>query len=179
MTEFFNWLMGFFRQFKLLAIVLPWERAIRIRLGNRVAIWEPGLHFRLPFLDEVQLLNTRLRIACAGTQTLTTADGHPLTVSVTIGFSIREPALAMLRMHHPESSSAALATSVVAEIVASTERSQLRPSDIEAHVLGKLRSEAGYEFEFVRVTDFAYAKPYRLLNENSYRNVFAIEERKL
>lgn len=179
MTEFFNWLMGFFREFKVLAIVLPWERAIRVRLGNRVTIWEPGWHLRLPFIDEIQVLNTRLRIACGGTQTLTTKDGHALTVSVTIGFSITDPAKAMLRMHHPEGVSSSLATSVVAELVAGTDRADLRPAHIEVHVLERLRSEAGYEFEFVRVTDFAYARTYRLLNENSYRTQFTIEERKL
>lgn len=179
MTEFFSWLQSFFREFKVLAIVFPWERAIRVRLGNRVLMWEPGWHIRLPFLDEVQILNTRLRIACAGTQTLTTRDGFALTVSVTIGFCIRDPALAMLRMHHPEACSSALATSVVAELVAGTDRIELHPSNIEAHVLGKLREEAGYEFEFVRVTDFVFARTYRLLNETSYRAAFTIEERKL
>lgn len=179
MSAFFDWLMSFFREFKILAIVLPWERAIRVRLGNRVTIWEPGWHIRLPFIDELQVLNTRLRIASAGSQTLTTIDGHALTVGVTIGFSIRDPALAMLRMHHPEACCSCLATSVVAELVAGATRDGLRPAAIEAHVLSKLQLEPGYDFEFVRVTDFAYARTYRILNENTYRQTFNIEDRKL
>jgi regulator of protease activity HflC (stomatin/prohibitin superfamily) len=178
-SEFFNWLMGFVREFKFLAIVLPWERAIRVRLGSRVMIWEPGWHIRLPFIDDIQVLNTRLRIADAGGQTLTTADGHTLTLSVTIGFAIIDPELAMLRLHHPESACGCLAASVVAELVSETDRAALRPVDIEAHVLKKLQEESGYEFEFVRVTDFAFARTFRLLNDNGYQRGLPIEERKL
>jgi hypothetical protein len=178
-SAFFDWLLSFFREFKILAIVLPWERAIRVRLGNRVRIWEPGWHIRLPFIDEIQVLNTRLRIASGGSQTLTTVDGHALTVGVTIGFSIRDPAQAMLRMHHPEACCSCLAMSVVSELVANATRAGLRPTAIEAHVLNKLQAEPGYEFEFVRVTDFAYARTFRLLNESSYRQTLSIEERKL
>lgn len=178
MSEFFTWLMNFIRQFKFLAIVLPWERAIRVRLGNRVLVWEPGWHIRLPFIDDVQVLNTRLRMADGGAQTLTTSDGHALTVSVTIGFSIVDPERAMLRMHHPEVSCGCLASSVVAELVSATSRAELRPAAIEAHVLEKLCAEAGYNFEFVRVTDFAFARTYRLLNDNWYSRAQHIEERK-
>jgi len=178
-TEFFNWLMSCIREFKFLAIVLPWERAIRVRLGNRVAIWEPGWHIRLPFIDDVQVMNSRLRMADTNAQTLTTSDGHAITVGVTIGFSITDPVRAMLRMHHPEASCSCLASSVVAELVSSTARAALRPSDIEEHVLAKLRAEAGYEFEFARVTDFAFARTFRLLNDNGYSRAKHIEERTL
>lgn len=41
MSGFFQWLVDFIRQFKFFAVVLPWERAIRVRLGNRVQMWEP------------------------------------------------------------------------------------------------------------------------------------------
>lgn len=179
MSALFEWLMNFFREFKILAVVLPWERAIRVRLGNRVVIWEPGWHIRLPFIDDLQVVNTRLRIASAGAQTLTTADGHTLTVSVTLGFQIVDPALAMLRMHHPEASCSCLAASVVSELVAKTKRADLLPASIEKHVLERLLVEPGYTFEFVRIIDFAYARTFRLLNENFYRSAVTIEERKI
>jgi regulator of protease activity HflC (stomatin/prohibitin superfamily) len=159
-------------------VVLPWERAIRVRLGNRVKIWEPGWHIRFPFVDEIQVLNTRLRIADSGAQTLTTSDGYTLTISLTIGFSIVDPERAMLRMHHPERACGCLANSVISELVVSTARAALHPSAIEAHVLEKLRTEEGYEFEFVRVTDFAFTRTYRLLNDNGYQRGMVIEERK-
>lgn len=179
MGEFFQWLMGVFREFRIWVVILPWERAIRVRLGNRIKMWEPGWHIKLPFLDEIQVLNTRLRLANSGTQTLTTADGETLTVSLVVGFRITDPRLAMLRMHHPELSVASLALSAVSEFVTARDRFALRPDKLEQFVLERLRKEQGYEFEFARVADFAYARTYRLLNENSYRNGLTIDERKV
>src|SRR5262245_3187118 len=125
MGEFFTWIANFFRQFKLLTIILPWERAARVRLGNRVIVWEPGWHIRLPFLDHVEPLNTRLRIADAGMQTLTTLDDKTLTVGVVIGFRIADPLAALLKMQHPESSCSAIASSSIAAVVGETRRSEL------------------------------------------------------
>lgn len=180
MTEFFTWIMNFVREFKFLIIVLPWEAVIRVRLGKHIALLPPGWHVRLPFIDTVQSLNTRLRVAATGGQTLTTRDGHALTVALSVGFHIHDPFGAMMRMHHPETTCASLAASYVSAIVCAANRADLTPTQIENAVHGMLATEAGYTFEFVRVTDFAYARTYRLLNDNFYRGSgVTIEERKL
>jgi regulator of protease activity HflC (stomatin/prohibitin superfamily) len=180
MTEFFQWIANFFREFKILAIVLPWERALRVRLGKDIVIWESGWHIRLPFIDEINICNTRLRITSAGSQTLTTSDGHTLTINICIGFRIEDPLRAMLKLHHPENSAACLASSVLSEIIATHTRDELKPSIIEKLVMDSLYTEGSYIYEWVRVTDFVYTRAYRLLNDNSYRNGFVtIEERKI
>ena len=179
MTELFQWIMNFFREFKLLTIVLPWERAARIRLGNRVKVWEPGWHLRLPFVDHIEPLNTRLRIADVGSQTLTTSDGHTLTIGLIVGFRISDPLAALLTMHHPESSCGAIASSSVAKFVCATPRLSLAADGIENHVLAALKEETSYDLDFVRVRNFAFTKTYRLLNDNGYACGVSIEERKL
>ena len=179
MTELFSWLVKFIQEFRLLVVVLPWERAIRVRCGNRVTTLEPGVHTKIPFFDEIHVINTRLRIATTGAQTLTTADGHTLTIAVALGFKIDDPIRAMLRMHAPETSCAALASSVVADLVSTAERALLRVHDVEECVRTLLAKEGGYTFEFVRVTDFAYARTFRLLQDTFYRGSFSIDDRKL
>jgi len=178
MTELITRILNFLGQFKLLVIILPWERAARVRLGSRVVVWEPGWHIKLPFIDEIVPVNTRLRVADTGSQTLTVADGRVLTIGMNIGFRIPDPLSALMKMQHPESSCSALAGSVVAAMVC-VEQS-LTPSAVEGHVLAALRRETPYEIEFVRVRDFAYARAIRLLHENYYRSALvSIEERKL
>lgn len=179
MNEFLNWFVRLFAEFKILTVVLPWERAARVRFGSRVTVWGPGWHFRIPFADEVVLLNTRLRVADTGSQTLTTSDGHTLTVGLSMGFRIDDPVKAMLRMHHPESSCAAIAASCVAGLASTSTRDALTVIAIESHVRDALAAETTYEFDFVRVRDFAYAPAVRLLNEVVNRwGAVHIEERK-
>jgi regulator of protease activity HflC (stomatin/prohibitin superfamily) len=175
---FFQWLVDFIKQFRFFVTVLPWERAVRVRLGNRVQLWEPGWHFRLPFADEVVLQSTKLRISGAGPQTISTKDGKILTLSMSIGFCIADPLAAMLRMHHPEIACASIASSIAAGVVARTTHAELKPADIEAEVLRELAKESGYAVEFVKVTDFAFARAFRLLSENPYRQQH-VDERAL
>ena len=180
MTELLTRVMNFFGQFKLLVTILPWERAARVRLGSRGVVWEPGWHIKWPFIDEVCPINSRLRIADTGSQTLTTLDGATLTVDLRIGFYIADPLTALLRMQQPELSCAAIAGSVAAGAVSTTTRRDLSVSSLEEHVLTALRRDTPYTFDFVRVRDFAYARTYRLLNQNGYAGSAAhIEDRKL
>jgi membrane protease subunit HflC len=179
MAEFFTWIMNFLREFKLLTIIMPWERAARVRLGSRVALWEPGWHIKIPFIDEIVLLNTRLRVADAGSQTLTTRDGKVLTIRVAIGFRIEDPLKALLKMQSPEASCGAIAASTAAEVVSQADSSALRIADIETHIAEALQRETTYEFDFIRVRDFAYCRTYRLLNDNGYNVGVHLDERKV
>lgn len=180
MTELFTRIFNFFSNFKLMFVVLPWERAARVRLGKHVRLLDAGWHVRLPFVDEVFPLNTRLRIADTGQQTLTTADGHAATFGLQIGFRITDPLRALLAMQHPEQSCAAIASSALARVVSETARSALCVAMVEARVSETLAAEAPYDVDFVRIRDFVFARTYRVLNENNYRDVgVRIEERKV
>lgn len=178
MSGFFQWLVDFIKQFRFLVCVMPWERAVHVRLGSHTTVWEPGWHIRIPFVDEVHLQSTKLRISGAGPQTISTKDGKILTLSMSIGFSIDDPLAAMLRWVHPEVGCACLASSVAAGVVTRSLQAELTPADIEAEVYANLMKEPGYAVEFVRVSDFAYARTIRLVQENPYRGSY-VEERTL
>lgn len=178
MTELITRILNFIGQFKLLVFILPWERAVRVRLGSRVKLWEPGWHIKFPFIDEVSLFNTRMRVADTGAQTLTTKDGHTLTVQLVIGFRITDPLAAMLKMHNPESSLAALVGSALAGIVSSSTRADLSVARVEARALADI-ADAPYEIDFVKVRTFACVRTYRLLNDPGWASSVTIEERKL
>lgn len=179
MTELITRILNFFGQFKLLVIILPWERAARVRLGSRVVVWEPGWHIKLPFIDEIVPVNNRLRMADTGTQTLTTADGKTLTTGMTLGFRIPDPLSALMKMQNPENSCSVIAGSLLAALVSSSQSVDLSVETLEEHVLGKVRAETPYEVEFARVHDFAYARVLKLLHDNGYQKAAIIEERKL
>lgn len=178
MTELITRILNFFGQFKLLLMILPWERAVRVRLGSRVRVWDPGWHIRLPFIDEVFLFNTRLRVADTGAQTLTTLDGHTLTVQIVVGFRIDDPLAAMLKMHNPEGTLAALVGSALAGIVSTSARADLSVTVIETRALAGV-ADSPYAIDFVKVRTFACVRTYRLLNDPGWASSVTIEERKL
>lgn len=180
MTDLIQKIADFLRSFWPLFTVLAWERAVRVRFGRNIALLEPGVHFRVPFFDTITLFNNRLRVLHTDPQTLTTADGAVLTVSVTIGFRITDPLAAAMRHHAPEYAIRSVALGMIADAVIGRARSAITPGGVASEVLAALRaSGGGYEYDICAVSDFGYVKTYRLLNSQGSQGWSIAEERKL
>lgn len=166
MDQLFRWLAELFQGARFWLIVLPWERAVRIRLGKRTALLGPGCHLRLPFLDDVRIVNNRLRIAQVPCSTVSTKDGKTITLAATLGFRITDPLVAMLTLMQPEVSSAAFAQSVIAGFLLERRLEEVKLPELEAHALAAIAHFApGMRVEFLRVVDFAVVKTFRLMQE--------------
>lgn len=103
MNALFEWISRFFGSWKFWIIISPWDIGIRIRFGKLAHTMRPGPHFRIPFFDEITIVNTRARITT--TPTVTVAGGKANTariVSATIGFEISDPAKALMAYTYPE-----------------------------------------------------------------------------
>lgn len=168
MNELVKWIVSLLSDLRPWEIVLPWQRAVRVRFGKWTRIWEPGFHFRLPIFDAVKPVNTRLRIACVPSQTITTKDGKTLTVAANLGFRISDPLRAMLRLQAPESTCAALVQAEFTRLITPCVLADIQASEIEAASLEALKAAYGdaIAFDFVHVVDFAAVKTLRLLNES-------------
>ena len=167
MNQLFSWIADIFKEARFWQVVAPWERAVRVRAGKHTVLWGPGLHFRIPYLDDVRLVNTRLRVASAPCQTLSTLDGKAVTVASLIGFRIVDPLKAMLRMADPESCCSSFVQTEVARYISARTSSAIHLNDLEEATLAGLErfGNGGFEFEFVRVVDYAVVKTFRLLQE--------------
>lgn len=166
MNSLFEWLAEVARTIQLWVVVLPWERAVRVRMGNHSKVLEPGMHLKLPIIDKIWPVNNRLRFAAFPAQTLTTLDGKTMTVGGTVGFRISDPLQAMLSMQQPEYSCAALIQSCVSSYIASRTADELDKAELETEAAEQLRRAApGFVFEFVTVSDWASVRAIRLLQE--------------
>lgn len=166
MNSLFEWLSRLFQGVKAWVVVQPWEKCVRVRLGKQSILFGPGVHLRIPWIDEVYIVNTRLRISSVPAQTITTSDGKTVTVSGIVGFRISEPLVAMLSLQQPESSCAALTLTALSEAIIGSKLELLSPTSIESFALKRLEQMMyGVTFDFVRVVDFAVVRTYRILNE--------------
>ena len=80
-----SWLssiFGFFRSFQCWVTVAPWEAGLRVRYGTKAFLLNPGLHWRIPFLDRIFIQPVRLRTIEPPTITLTTKDGKMLSIKI-------------------------------------------------------------------------------------------------
>jgi len=166
-VTFVQWLMDLLQRVKMWTIVQPWERGVRVRLGRWVKKLEPGIHPRIPLIDTVTVLNTRLRVAAMPCLTVMTADGKTMTVAGNVAFTIVDPYLAMMQLSHPEDSCSAFAQRSAPRYIAERPFAAITVADFEATVLRELKgSMPGVEISFVSAVDFCCVKTYRLLQEN-------------
>jgi regulator of protease activity HflC (stomatin/prohibitin superfamily) len=167
MNELFQWIVGLIKDARFWQIVLPWERAVRVRFGRHTALWEPGFHWRIPYFDTVRVANTRVRISSVPAQTITTRDGRTITIDVSVAFRVVDPLAAMQRLQKPEDSCAGFAQVAVAKFVKGRAYAEITLEDLEGAVLAEIATlaGAGVALEYVRVVEFALIRTIRLIQD--------------
>jgi len=167
MTSFFDWLRAILDHAKVWSMIQPWENGIRTRCGKHALLLPAGFYWRIPFLDEIRIVNTRLRMYPFPQTTITTRDGKTLTISGVIGFRVIDALRATLAFQQPEIVCSTYVQPLVTSYVRSRDFGEIKITEIETHCRESLAEFAhGVEFEFVRVCDFAAVKTFRLLQEN-------------
>lgn len=155
MNQFLEWLSRIFGSWKPWVVVPPWDIGVRVRLGKTAGALRPGPHFRIPFLDEIVLVNTRLRIE--STPMVTLPGRGPNTarcVSAVVGFRIEDPLKAMLRYNQP---GAALLAVVQAALCKNGNE------DACLSAVRAISEGAGIVTEFVYFSENVEVRTYRLI----------------
>lgn len=165
MSTFFQWIIDSLRDIKFWFRVEPWEKGVRVRawFGRSTStIAGPGLHLKYPFADEIYLVNTRLRLAPATSQTVITKDKHVVTLGINLGFSIIDPLQAMETYHDPEGSMNVLCHNFSVDYIRSKTLEEIDLNEIENSIEEGLRStdsNNGINIEFVKITNFVPSGP--------------------
>ncbi len=154
----------FGRLFRWWIIVLPWDQAIRVRLGKHTRVLQPGIYWRIPYIDLVFQQTIRRRSSRNDMQTLTTEDGHTITLASQMLYEINDIEKLYQSLHNPEDTLTALVQASIAAFVARRPLATVRPETIETYLSDTVDFDAmglnGVEFY---VTNFAVVRTYRLL----------------
>lgn len=147
-------------------VIAPWEQAIRVRLGNRVVLLGAGVWLRIPLIDKIYIQSTRLRLLSTHTQTLTTLDGKVLTIGAAVGYSVKDILTLYQTMHYPEETLRNLVASEIAQCVALNHSGKVTPEFVGSTVSAEIDfAQWGLAAGAVQVTDFAYVRAYRLIQD--------------
>lgn len=156
-------------------VVAPWEQGIRIRLGKKITVLNPGIHFRIPFLDRVYVQSIRLRISTSGSRTISTLDNKVITINLTVKFAIKDVKLLYNTVANPETTLINHISSLAAEYISQINSVDLSHKSLSEYVTSKLDvSGWGLSDVSVSVIDFAFARTYRLMG-NEYERGHALD----
>jgi regulator of protease activity HflC (stomatin/prohibitin superfamily) len=152
-------------------VVLPWQQALRVRAGAHVRVLTGGIYFKIPIFDVIQVESVRRRTSMVPTQTLSTADGHTVTVAAVIGYAIGDVERLYRSLHHAEDTIVQTAQGEIASDVAGRARSDVEPEQLGRAISRRMAdvfADYGLVDVEVRITDFAYVRAIRLIQDTRW-----------
>lgn len=161
---------GAIRPFKWWGLIAPWESGLRVRLGKTSKIINPGLYFRIPFLDRVFIQSTRLKTLCTSGINALTKDGKNVIVSIAISFTIKNIKDVYNNLSSPDNTISAIVSNEVNKYIVASSAVDITFEKLESIVSDKLNgllSLWGLGNASIKVTSFTIAKVYRLIS-NEY-----------
>ena len=82
------WLVGDLVVASSIKLAAQWEQAVVFRLGKFHAVRGPGLFFIVPLVDQVRLVDIRIRAADIPAQQVITKDNVPVTINGVLFFKV-------------------------------------------------------------------------------------------
>lgn len=150
-------------------VVMPWEQGIRVTLGKKTLLLNRGIYLKVPLIHSVYVQEKRLRVINLPIQTICTKDGHALTISCSVGYSIDDILKLYQTLYQPDMTIQNIVASKVAEQISDVKLENCRPKEVENGINTALNGvDYGLKFESIRITNFAYVKTFRLIQDQSY-----------
>lgn len=165
-----NWLSqvaAYIGRLRFWFTVRPWERALRVRLGSRVREFGPGIHVRVPWFDEVLVMNVRIRTCNLPNQSVTAKDGTTITASAVVMWRIVDIEKLWRQLCSPEDWIYNTALPAIAQAITEQSGKALNLGAVGDAALNALlmAKEHGLEVIQVGVTDLVRAPAFRLIQD--------------
>ncbi len=145
-------------------VVAPWEQGIRVRLGKEAIVLNPGMHFRIPFLDRIYVQSIRLRIVTSSSHTVSTLDKKAVTLKLAVRFAIRDIKQLYLSISDPEATLLNYISTLAAEYISQRHNDKLSHNGLQDYVnRGMVDKNWGLSNISASITDFAITRTYRFV----------------
>lgn len=159
------------RLFKWWVVIASWEQGLRVRLGKTTTRLDPGIHFRIPFLDRTYVQSTRLRIVNCPTQSISKRDKTVITFGLAVKYQIQD----IVKMYETTAAVESIllfgAVSKAAHLI-TTADGDIDPASLEEQLTAIMPShEYGLSNVEVNVLSFCQARCYRFITGDTWMPV--------
>ena len=162
-------LVNWWLELKPLVIIRDYEKAVLLRFGKFKKVLEPGIHFKIPVLDEVIDQHVVITTLSLDAQSLYTKDKQNIVVKGVIKYKIGDVKIFLLEVWDAQDALADMSQSIIKNVIMSMTMDECTDSEIDNTLTKKVRVEAkkwGVDIQQVTLTDLAPIRSYRLINDN-------------
>lgn len=160
-------------ELKFWVIINHYDRGVRLRLGkHRGGVLTPGIHWRLPVIDEVATVMIKPTTLDLTEQTVTTRNSVQVVIECSVKYEIVDAVIVLLEVHSAVDALADMSKGIIRKIITSHDWPQLNDSALEVEVLKELKKESrkwGIRVVAFNIATLAPMRSIRLLQTSSYK----------
>ena len=159
-----NWWL----EIKPIVIIRDYEQAVLLRFGKFKGVLTPGLHFKLPFFDEVIDQHVVVTTLSLDAQSLYTRDKQNIVVKGVIKYKISDVKIFLLEVFDAQDALADMSQSIIKNVIMAMTLDECTDSELDNILTKKVRVEArkwGVDIQQVTLTDLAPIRSFRLIND--------------
>ena len=155
-------------------IIYSYEEAVLLRLGKFKKTLGAGIHFKIPFFDNVINQHVVVTTLSLPPQSLYTLDKQNFVVKGLIKYKISDVKVLLLEVYDAQDALSDMTLSIIKSIITTLPSEDLLNNDIDNILTKKTRVEAkkwGVEIHQVTLTDIAPIKSFRLISDSVLKNI--------
>ena len=151
-------------------IVEQWNGAVHLRFGKYIGVRNPGIHFKLPFMDSIIETPVITQSVNLPAQTLTTLDEQGIVLKAIIRYRVNDVKEYLLGVMHANDVLIDTTQGMIRDIVEVTKWENL--VDVNSQITNEVKEfveKWGIEVEVITITDLAIVKTFRILGDNNVK----------
>jgi regulator of protease activity HflC (stomatin/prohibitin superfamily) len=149
-------------------VVNEFEEGIVLRFGKYHKSLKAGLHFKIPFVDQVLATTTVTTTMHLNSQSLTTLDGKGIVLRGVVKYKIKDVEKFLLNVYDAKDAIGDVSMGCIKTVVMNKNWADLLSSELDDTITKEVKSECkkwGVDISKVTLTDLAIIKSIRLFNE--------------
>lgn len=150
-------------------IIRDYEEAVLLRFGRFNKVLLPGIHFKIPFFDEVIDQHVVVTTLSLDAQSLYTQDRQNIVVKGIIKYKISDVKTFLLEVYDAQDALSDMSQSIIKNVIMSMTLEECIDPEMDNTLTKKVRVEArkwGVEVQQVTLTDIAPIRSFRFINDS-------------
>lgn len=163
-----DFLISWIEQVLPVVIIPSYEEGVLLRFGKFKKVLRPGIHFKIPFGDEILHQHVVVTTLSLPAQSLYTLDKQNFVVKGVVKYKIADVKTFLLEVYDAKDALSDMTMSIVKNIIISIPAEKCIDPELDNLLTKKVRVEAkkwGVDIQQVTLTDVAPIRSYRLIND--------------
>jgi regulator of protease activity HflC (stomatin/prohibitin superfamily) len=164
-------IVQFAEHLKPFFIMKEFNEGVRLRFGKFNEILKAGIHFKIPFVDEIFEHSIAWTAISLPVQSVTTKDDKSIVIKCVIKYRVVDIQHFMIDVYDAPDAISDMTCGYVREQVEKRTWDECKLQDIDKKITTEARREAkrwGLEIDKVTITDMGVIKSIRLYNEQHH-----------